>query len=183
MFDDVEELKPADPNEQSLHFYYNREERIAKAPAQVQEYHNGGMRPVRGIKVFFLRQNRWILFALILFVGSTWVYSGFNKTRAYAGIDDLNFELSAFSYEEQVFTSVQIKRNKKSKETKPVNVQAEFFLIDPNNQVSEKQLQSFVYAEGEEYIRAKFTDFDIIRVDVIINANGQEKELSAQVKR
>ena len=40
-----------------------------------------------------------------------------------------------------------------------------------------------IYEAGEQYIRTKFTDYDIIRVDVILNAGGTEKELSAEVVR
>ena len=56
-------------------------------------------------------------------------------------------------------------------------------MIDPNNQISDKRSDSMIYSDGEQYLRTKFTDYDIIRVDAIINADGQEKELSAQVKR
>ena len=183
MFDDVEEMKPDDPKDQELHYYYNREDRIAKAPANVQEYYNGGMRPVRGIKVFFLKQNRWIFFALIIFVAFTWGYTGFNKTRAFISVDGINFELSAFLYEEQIYSSIQIKPGKKYKYTVPVDIKAEFFLIGSDNQVFERQLHSLVYSDGIQYIRAKYTDFDIVRVDVILNVNGHEKEISADVKR
>ncbi len=183
MFEDVTEIEPDDPNDKGLHFYYNREERIANAPENVKAYYRGEMRPVRGIKVFLLPKNRWIFFALIFFVAATWIYTGFNKSRAYANINGVNYELSAFSYGEEIYTSILLKRSKKSKDTNPAHITAEFHVIDPNNVVSDKQVQSLIYSEGEEYIRAKFTDFDIIRVDVIINADGQEKELSVQVKR
>ncbi len=79
--------------------------------------------------------------------------------------------------------SLQMKRSKKSKSTAPVSVNAEYFAIDPNNQVGDKRSDSTIYSEGEQYLRTKVTDYDIIRVDVILNAGGQEKELSALVKR
>lgn len=183
MFEDVPEIEPDDPKDKELHFFYNREERIARAPESVKKYYRGEMNPVRGIKVFFLPQNRWIFFFFFFFVGATWLYTGFNKTREWAAAGGLNFELSAFSYEEQVYSQIEVKRSKKSKSTKPVKVDAEFFVIDPNNQVGDKQNQSMVYSDGQQYIRAKFTDFDIIRVDVILNVDGEEKELSASVKR
>lgn len=183
MFEDVEEIKPDNPEEQGFHYYYNREERIAKAPENVKAYYRGEMRPVRGIKVFFTPQNRWIFFALILFVGATWGITGLNRTRAYNSIDGINFELSAFSYGEEIYTSIQVKRSLKSKNKNPAHIDAEFFLVDPNNQVTEKHSETMIYEDGEQFIRAKFTDFDIIRVDVIVNVDGTEKELSAQVKR
>ena len=183
MFEDIEEIVPDDPAEKPLKFYYNREERIAKAPPLVQEYYNGGLKPVRGFRIFFTKQNRYIFFALIFFVGATWIYTGLNKTRAGTTIAGINCELTAFSYEEEVYVSIQLKRSSKSRDTASVAFDVEYFAIDPNNQVGEKKSGHLVYEEGEQYLRTKFTDYDIIRVDVIMNAGGYEKELSAEVKR
>ena len=183
MFEDVEEIKPDDGTEKTLNFFYNREERIARAPKLVQDYYNGKLEPVRGFRIFFTKQNRFIFFALIFFVGATWIYTGLNKTRAGTTLEGINFELTAFSYEEEVYVSLQMKRSSRSKETAPVNVQAEFFAIDPNGQVGDKRKGHLIYEEGEQYIRTKFTDYDIIRVDLILNAGGYEKELSAEVVR
>ena len=183
MFEDIEEIVPDDPAEKPLKFYYNREERIAKAPPLVQEYYNGGLKPVRGFRIFFTKQNRYIFFALIFFFFSSWIYTGLNKTRAGTTIAGINCELTAFSYEEEVYVSIQLKRSSKSRDTAPVAFDVEYFAIDPNNQVGEKKSGHLVYEEGEQYLRTKFTDYDIIRVDVIMNAGGYEKELSAEVKR
>lgn len=183
MFEDVEEIKTADPNEQPLKFYYNREERIANAPESVKKYYRGEMKPVRGFRVLFNKQNRFIFLALVFFVGATWIYTGFNKTRAYANIHGINFELTAFEYEEEIFISIKMKRSKKSTDTNPAKVNAEVFVIDPNNQPGDKRDLSYIYEDGEQYLRTKFTDYDIIRVDVIMNVEGEEKELSAMVKR
>ncbi len=183
MFEDVEEIKPDDGVEKPLKFYYNREDRIARAPKLVQDYYNGNLKPVRGFRIFFTKQNRYIFFALIFFVGASWIYTGLNKTRAGTTISGINCELTAFSYEEEIYVSLQMKRSKKSKSTAPVAFNVEYFVIDPNNQISDKRADSMIYSEGQQYLRTKFTDYDIIRVDAIINAGGEEKELSAQVKR
>ena len=183
MFEDVEEFVPDDEADKKLKYYYNREERIAKAPQLVKDYYAGKMKPVRGFRIFFTKQNRYIFFALIFFVGATWIYTGLNKTRVGTTLSGINFELTAFSYEEEVYVSLQMKRSSRSKDVAPVPVAAEFFAIDPNNQVGDKRNGQLVYDEGEKYIRTKFTDYDIIRVDVILNAGGTEKELSAEVKR
>ena len=183
MFEDVEEIVPDNEADKKLKFYYNREERIAKAPQLVKDYYEGKLKPVRGFKIFLTKENRYIFFALIFFVGAAWIYTGLNKTRAGTTIAGVNFELSAFSYEEEVYVSLQMKRSKKAKSSAPLAVNADFFAIDPNNQVGDKRSGQMVYDEGEKYIRTKFTDYDIIRVDVILNAGGTEKELSAEVKR
>ena len=66
MFEDIEEIVPDNEADKPLVFRYNREERIAKAPKLVQDYYNGNLKPVRGIRIFFTKQNRYIFFALIL---------------------------------------------------------------------------------------------------------------------
>lgn len=170
-------------NENALHFYYNREERIAKAPANVQEYYRGGMKPVRGIKVFFTKQNRYVTFALIFFVGVFWVYTGFNKSRDYAKINDIDCQIQAFSYEEQIFVSIGCKKNKKSTRTAPAKIDAEIFFVDADNQLSYKTELGMIYEKGEEFLRTKVSDYEIVRVDAIINVDGIEKEISSTVKR
>ena len=182
LFKDVEEMKP--DGEQPLHFYYNREERLKKASPQVQEYYNGGMKPVTGFKVFFLKQNRYIFLTLILLTIGCMFYSCINKTRNAATISDVNFTLNAFSYDEEVYMSIEMKRSKKAKEAFPVPIEAQVFLIENNNQVYDKKQIDYVYSGTEEdFLRAKFTDYDIIRIDVILKAGDQEKELSAKVEQ
>ena len=96
MFEDVEEIVPDDPADKKLKFYYNREERITKAPQLVKDYYAGKLKPVRGFRIFFTKQNRYIFFALIFFVGAAWIYTGLNKTRAGTTLAGINFELTAF---------------------------------------------------------------------------------------
>ena len=132
-----------------------------------------------------------ILFALILFVGAAWVYSGLNSTRAYGKIDDVSFELQAFSFEQQIYATVKTFRTKKNQEKykkneekyKPSKVEVEFFAIEQNNQVSDKSFSSIIFENNDEYLRAKFTDFDIIRVDAIVKLNDKHIELSGVVKK
>lgn len=183
LFNDVEDSRPDKKEEAPLKFYYNREERIARAPKIVQDYYNGGMKPVRGIRVFFTKQNRYILFALIFFVGAVWVYTGLNRTRNYSLVNGIDCNLQAFSYGEEVYTTIKFNLNKKTTEISPKKINADIFLIDPNNQVVNKDTLGMVFESGDEYLRSKYTDYDIIRVDVIINIDGEEKELSTTVKR
>ena len=60
MFENTQELTPDDDSEKQFKFYYNREKRIANAPQIVQDYYNGKMKPVRGIKIFFQKQKNRI---------------------------------------------------------------------------------------------------------------------------
>lgn len=181
MFEDIEETRK--DGEQPLHFYYNHEERIAKAPQPVKDYYAGKMKPVRGFRVLVNKQNKFVLLALVLVVAFGWVNTGVTKSRAYTQIAGINVESKAFSYEDKVYVQIQFKRSSKAKDTNPKMINATIKAIDPNKNVSDKQEQSLVYNEGEEYIRAKFTDYDIIKVEVDLVVGDEKKEISAEVKR
>ena len=180
MFKNVEEVRP--DGEQPLHFYYNREERIAKAPPQVQEYYRGGMRPVKGFKVFFTKQNRYIFIALLFFVGVTFVYNGFSKTRDSATLGGVDFELTANRFRDEVYVRVAMERNRKVDDNIPVSLVADIFSINGDNQVQDKQQVVWVYNEGEEFIETKFPDYDIIRIDIMLKIGDEEKEISSIVR-
>lgn len=195
MFEDVEESY-AD-GEKPVKYYYNREERIAKAPQIVKDFYAGKMQPLRGFKVLYKnKSNLYILLALIFFVGFTWVYTGINNSRNYAKINNVIFELQAFCYEEEIYSSIKIDPNK-AKNFKPLRpsleetvtddengnlVTVEFFFINNDNLLIHKEVQNMVLENKEEYLRTKIQDYDIIRVDVIISFGGKEKELSVRIK-
>ncbi|MCR4580192.1 MAG: hypothetical protein K5681_07595 [Treponema sp.] len=182
MFEDVEEIRPAE-GESELHFYYNREERIARAPQNVQDYYNGGMRPVRGFRIFFTKQNRFIFFGLILFVAFAWIYSGINSTRDQCLIDGVVYNLTAFSYDDEVYVTIKSKF-KSEADQRQVPYTANIFAINSDNQIQEKIiLQGLTSSNEEASLRTKISDFDIKRVDVILDTQKESKELSAFVKR
>lgn len=183
LFKDVDEGHPDKRRDEDFTYYYNREERLKRAPDIVKKYYNGEMKTVRGIRVFFTKQNRYIFFALIFFVGAIWIYTGLNQTREYSLINGIDCNLQAFSYEEEVYVTIKFNPNKKTKELSPKKISAEILMIDPNNQVSDKQNLSILYESGEQYIRTKFTDYDIIRVDVNVTVGDETKEISSAVKR
>lgn len=182
MFDNLNETVPPE-GEEELHYFYNREERIKKAPKIVQDYYSGKMKPERGIRVLFNKNNRYVFFALIFFVGAYYIYSGLNKTKNYAKINEIDCELQAFVYEEQVYISSSFKRNPKSKKTEPANISADFSIVDVDKQVVHKETQSLTFKEGEQFLRTKFYDYDIIRVDALVTVDGESKEITCQVKR
>jgi len=182
MFEDVDEAHAE--GEEKMIFRYNREERIAKAPKIVQEYYAGGMRPITGFKVLIAnKSNRYVLLALVFFVASTWIFTGLSKTRAYGKLGNISMELQGFSYGEEVYISLKLLDREADESSVPVKVDAEFLLYGPENQVVDKETMSVVYRNGEEYLRTKRTDYDIIRVEAIVSCGEEEKKLSADVKR
>lgn len=181
MFEQIEETRP--DGEQPLKFYYNREERVKKASSQVQEYYNGGMRPVKGIKALFYKGNKFILIALVFFVAVTWIYTGINKNVSYAKINDVSFDVQAFVYEKEVYTNIKIHNKKADEKTPPVKIDALVSFINSDNEIQDASELSLVYKNGEEYLRTKTTDYDIIRVNIKVTIDDQTRELSTLVSR
>ncbi|MBR1640494.1 MAG: hypothetical protein IJ688_14025 [Treponema sp.] len=183
MFEDVEEIRPAE-GEEELHFYYNRAERIARAPQNVQDYYNGGMRPVRGFKIFFTKQNRFIFFGLIFFVAFAWIYSGLNRTRNQTILNGVVYDLSAFSYEDEIYVTIKSRFKNTDEIRDSIPFEASVFAVNSDNQIQEKVfLQGLAEVSGEQSVRTKIRDFDIKRIDVILDSQGASKELSAFVTR
>lgn len=182
MFEDVDEGHV--DGEEKIVFRYNREERIAKAPQIVQDYYAGGMRPIKGFKVLVAnKSNRFVLLALVFFVAATWIYTGLNNTRAFGKLGNVALELQSFSYSDDVYSTLKINDKSADDKSKPVKVDADFFYINVDNSIVEKEKLSLIYTNGEEYFRTKHTDYDIIRVDVIVEIEGKQKELSVGVKK
>lgn len=185
MFEDVDEIKPAEGNPE-LHFYYNREERLAHAPRKVQMYYENpaSMQPVRGIKIFFTKQNRFILFALVFFVAFAWIYSTINRSRNQVLIQGIVYDLSAFSYEDEVYISIKAHFKSVKEGDCPTPFTANIFAVNSDNQIQEKIiLEGLADPAAEQSVRTKVRDFDIKRIDVLLESQGESKELSAFVSR
>lgn len=182
MFEEVDEGHAE--GEEKIVFRYNREERLKHAPQIVRDYYDGKMKPVRGFKILWVNKtNRYILLSLILFVGFVWVYTALNNTRSYTKINNVGFDISAFAFQEEVYVTLKVLDKKADEKSPPVKVETEVFFVNNDNQVIEKKELMVVYRNGEETLATKATDYDIIRVDAIISADGKEKEVSVGVKR
>lgn len=181
MFEEVDEGHAE--GEEKLVFRYNREERLKNAPQIVRDAYEGKMNPVRGFKVLWVnKSNRYILLSLILFIGFVWVFTAVTNTRSYARINNTAFELTAFSFQEEVYVTLKINDKKADEKSTPIKVEAEIFFINNDNQIIEKKELSLVYRDGEKTLATKAHDYDIIRVDAIINAHNKEKEVTSAVK-
>lgn len=184
MFEDVKEIVDPEKEKNEYHFFYNREERIKNAPQIVKDYYDGKMKPPRGFAVFYKNKaNLFILLALVFFVGVAWIYTGFNKFRNYAKINEIDCELSAFAYGDDIYASCRFSRNVKSKRTDSSNAKIRFVAINADSQVDSESEDFGTFTSGELFLRAKLKDYDIVRVDAIITVDGIEKELSTSVKR
>lgn len=181
-FDKIQESRSDDKEE--LHFFYNREERLKNAPQIVQDYYSGKFKPAKGFFriMFATKGNRFLFVALVLFVAFIWGYS-FLSNRNSLLIDDVNCEIKAFSYGEEIFSSLELKESKKENLSSKT-VEVVFSAIDNTGSVSQVS-DAFVetYSGSQLFVRTKFKDYDIIKIVAKISVGEESQELIAIVER
>lgn len=171
--------------EENLVFYYNREERIKRAPSIVQRYYNSegefGMK--RGLfrSLVATKANRIMLvtlgflFAVVLFIGLFAKY----EEGSLAGVP---VELGAFSFEDTVYVSVHCAvPGKKFTGSLPLPLKAVVSFYNIDEQLLETQELSGKYEGNELFLRTTIRDYDIMRITAVVSMADTSVELKAQV--
>ena len=97
-FRGVDEGHPDDEKERGFTFFYNREERLKKAPQSVRDFYAGKMAPKKGLfKVLVsTKGNRFMLMSIAVFVAFIWIFS-FLSARNINCVIGPECESTAFS--------------------------------------------------------------------------------------
>lgn len=179
------------PGEEPLHFFYNREERIARAPHIVQEYYAGrGPRPVKGLfrVLVSTRGNRFMLSSIVVFAAFLWIFSFFSGKNA-SRIAGADASLSAFSYEETVYATFSMKgaeaeaSEADSAAFLQIPVSAVFTAVESSGAECAREESTGIYTGKDLFLRTKFTDYDIIKVCCEVTAASETKRFEAAVAR
>ncbi len=174
--------------EEKFHFYYNQEERLKTAPKIVQDYYSGDFKLNKGLfrVLVATRANRLILLSLgfcLVLVLFTSVFASFDKGK----IENMNFSLTSFSFEEEIYVSLKISPVKKityqKRNSGLIPVEVKFSSFDVDKQLSDTKIISENFNGDELYIRTKFSDYDILTVNAEISALGQNCSLKSTVQR
>lgn len=169
--------------EEQIVYRYNREERISRAPQNVQDYYNGNMNlQKKGLfrTLVSTRGNRVMLLTVGILAVFVWIYGALQKQES-GKIAGSKVQINAFSYEEDVYTSVKINDNKNSNSEIPVTVR--FTALEKSDVPCDSAEVSDLYRGKELVLRVKFRDYDIASVVAEITAGKETLELKAEVKR
>lgn len=170
--------------EKPLHFFYNREERIKNAPKIVQDYYAGKIEFSRNpIKVMFKnKMNRFMFIFLLLFSAFAY-FMNYQQNKNSMRIANSYAQLTAFSYDEEVYVSLEIKalkdELKKSYIPKPVSV--EFSAYNNDMEVCDQFSMEEVYDGSQLFLRTKFKDYDIIKVVSEVKIGEEIKSFGAKI--
>jgi hypothetical protein len=176
----------------SLVFHYKRENRISKAPTLVKSAYDGTLKkPPKGFfrALVHTKSSRVMLIVMIVVLGFTVasILSGPKKHRA--NIDGIAFSLSAFSFEDTIYVSLQMQedanRAKKTIETKPEEtvVQADFSFIDADGNALVQQSFEKTFLNKELFLRTTLSDYDILSVSCLLKIDEKEALVESRVDR
>lgn len=182
---DVKNINEGYPDgEEPLHFFYNREERIARAPKIVQDYYSGKFNCTKkGLfrTLFATRGNRLMFASMVIFMAFVWIYS-LVMNRASIEVAGSTAELSAFSYDENVYVTFKIKERKKSDEREPVSVNVKLDAYDSDSCVCNSYSETVIFDGSEVFVRTKFPDYDIISVAAEVDFESENRHFAVKVQ-
>lgn len=182
MFEDVDEGHV--DGDTTLHFFYNREERIKNAPKIVQDYYAGKMNPPRGFfKVLVsTRANKFLFLTMVVLAAFATIYTKVSGNDAAGNISGVKCELVSFAYDEEVFTSIKTKCSEESLKD-PRVMKVHFYLSDADSQAAFEEETELLIDKTEDYIRLRTQDFEITKVRAVVNIGSESAQLECRVKR
>ena len=171
-------------NQDGLHFYYNRDERLKNAPRQVKDYYDGRMKqPPKGLfKALVATKASKIMFLTLVAVCALgFAISLVEKTANVEKKDGIRYTLNAFSFEEVVYVSVKLDENTGYGKSSGIDIL--FSALDKSGTVTEKKNTSGTYDGKECFFRTTFYDYDILEIEAVIKAGDNTFVLTAPVEK
>lgn len=183
--------------EEPLHFYYKK--------GEFRQYYDNDKMPLRDLAEGKGLPKRGLFRVLVSTKSNRAIFTGmimcfvlvlalnFLRGSANEGtVGGMYCELTAFSFQEQLFASVEIRPSyltKKHHRSGPYEQKlftAAFSVTNSDGELSEKSEQDFLYdsAEGESrFLRATFGDYEAGKVTCSLSLGGETLKLSSSVQR
>jgi hypothetical protein len=180
---DADESEDKDEFEgKPLVFYYNREERIARAPKIVRDYYDGKNQPVTGlVKVLVATPAKRALFFSIIALCVIIVFLNYSLGTDSSGrADGIPVSLSAFAFEDVVYISLRFDEVPRPGERRDVS--AEITIFNADDQVFETRNFRQIYTGKELFIRTTIPDYDILRIEAVVALSGEGADLDTARK-
>lgn len=176
-----------DFNNGELVFYYNRSDRLKQAPEVVQKSYKGELPSApKGIfeALVHTKSSRFLLIGLVVVLAATIGVILFGRNENSNSINSVDYVMSAFSFEDQVYVSIQPKISKqKNSETTQSTIYIQIQAIDADNQVINQKDIVKESITNDEFIRTIFTDYDILKVSAKISVNDEQIEISCPIEK
>lgn len=178
--------------EEPLVFYHKRGEfRQYYSDEKLKDLAQGKNLPKRGLfrVLVATKANRAIFTGMMMCIGLVFALSFLGGKSNEAIINGMFCDLSAFSFQDQVFASLEIRPSYKTKRAhrgpyKQQSFTVAYKVIDSDGAVSESSSQEFLYdsPEGEgQFVRATFPDYDAAKVLCDVTLGDRTETLSVTI--
>ncbi len=157
-------------DEKIVYHYGKPGERLKNADESVRQFYEDLENPSK--KGFFsglvkTKTSKLLLITIIALMAMIFIISNFDKT-ASSSISGIPLQLSAFSFEDDVYVSLKMASVESKKNEVPLTVQAVVKAYSAEKQlVSSYDLQGF-YNGQETFLRTSFKDYDIVYIEAEI---------------
>lgn len=175
-----------------LVFHYNRENRISRAPSRVKSAYDGTMKkPPKGFfrALIHTKSSRIMLIVMVLVLGFTVASLLTGGSKSKGRIEDIIFRLSAFSFEDTIYISLQIspdeKMQSKTKSILPKEriIDAIFSFKNAEGESLVQQSLTKTFENNEIFLRTTLSDYDILSVDCVLQIDNQDIMLETRVEK
>ncbi|WP_147614890.1 hypothetical protein [Treponema pectinovorum] len=175
--------------EEKLVFHYNRDARLSRAPEIVQNFYSGKLKAFKpGIfRALVSTKGNRLMFVTLLVCFFIVVFLGFFNKKDNAVLNSIPLNLSAFSFEENVYVSLSFDEIKKNSESKKIaegqNIQIELAFLDGAKIPVEKKSFSLLYKGEKTFLRTTFHDYDIFYVKASVFIADNSVDLIATIEK
>ncbi len=131
--------------------------------------------------------NRMMFFTLVAVTIFAFLWGSLNSQKNKASLEGISFNLEAFTYGEIsdcVYSSLELKESKNSKEKFPATLELEFYSVNSDGQIAESKKGLFIFdRKSSQRIRMSFSNYDIVCVKCKIKSGEKSIELSCGIEK
>lgn len=171
-----------DADGQTLVFHYKRGSFRRLETQRTRDLATGKMNGKKGLLKVLVstRSNRFVLFTLLICIGVT-VFLGIFRKQDNDIVGGISCTVSAFSFDEKVYATVELLSTDKKKDDLPVKLTVEFQCINSDNVVADKSLEEFVYEKDRQFVRTVFSDYEMKGIRAIVSIGDESKTVFSKI--
>lgn len=177
-----------------LGFHHKNGEYRKNEPQFAQDIGNGVNQPKRGFfrVLVSTRGNRSIFFVMCVAFAIIIFVNIFAKNPDECVVNEIDCNMTSFSFEDKVYVSVELKNNEEGRSKKnksdgaklssPKKVEAKFILYNTDKAEAAECVDECVFTGETTYIRETFEDYDIAEVKCIVTSSDDSATITSKVQ-
>ena len=174
-------------DEEKIVYHYGKPgERLKNADEMVKRYYAGeGPQAPKGIFQSLVQtpSSRLILIVMLAMMAIVVLSSIMDRGAKASTVALVPMELSAFSFEDAVYISLQLKENSRIDFFEHPFVSCNFLVYTTDEQVIYQETVETFYTGKEDFLRTTFGDYDILYVESVVTVGEETKILRTDVIR